>query len=71
MKKGDNYLYFCGGSELKNTEIKISLPPDIAFRLEYLAREAGTSLEEYIGFIIKQKTEDVFAENRNFYKTLF
>lgn len=44
----NQYLTFCGGEKLKNLDILISITPDIAFRLELLAKRNEKELSQYI-----------------------
>ncbi len=71
MKKETDYLPFCDGSTLKSRDIKITLSPDIAFRLERLAEKEEKTLEEYISALVIKESEKAFPHNKNFYKRFF
>ena len=71
MKNNNEYLPFCDGSSLKNKVIKISLTPDVAFRLEKLAEKENKTLEEFISDLIKKESEKAFGTNKGFYKKYF
>ena len=51
------FITLCGGSNLKNTEIAVSLKPDIAFRLEVLAKQKDLSVSQYIISILSEHAE--------------
>ena len=71
VEKNKEYISFCDGSTLKNKDIKITLPPDIAFRIERLAEKENKTLEEYISDLIKEESKKAFPSNKNFYKKFF
>ncbi len=67
----NSYFTFCGGSDLKNTEITVSLTPDIAFRLEILSKQKGLSLLQYITLVLSEHAENEIPKNKNYFKKYF
>ena len=65
------YINFCDGSTLKNREIKITLSPDVAFRLERIAEKEEKTLEKYLSDLIFEESKKAFPSNKNFYKKFF
>ena len=70
MKEKD-YLTFCGGKNLKKIKTEIFLLPEVAFRLEILAKENKKELCEYIEILLKEHTEKAFSKREDFYKKYF
>ena len=71
MTENKKFFSFCVGSQLKNTDVLISLPPDIAFRLDALASEKGTDLTEYIESVLSEHAEKAIPKNKKFYEKYF
>ncbi len=71
LEKDNEYLPFCDGSSLKNRDIRISLSPEIAFRIELLAKKENKTLEEYLSELIFRESEKAFPSNKGFYKKYF
>ena len=71
LLKEKEYINFCNGSTLKNRDIKITLPPDVVFRLERMAEKEEKTLEEYILDLIFEESKKAFPSNKDFYKKFF
>ena len=71
MEKKNEYLPFCDGSSLKSRDIKITLSPETAFRLERLAKKENKTLEEFLFQLIEKESEKAFPSNKGLYKKYF
>lgn len=71
MKENEEYISFCDGSSLKDRDVKITLSPDVAFRLERLAEKEEKTLEKYLADLIFEESKKAFPSNKNFYKKFF
>lgn len=67
----NQYLTFCGGEKLKNLDILISITPDIAFRLELLAKRNGNLLSQYIISVLQKHIDEHFENNKNYFEKYF
>ena len=65
------YVSFCNGSDIKDKEVLLSIPPDIAFKLERLAEKNGTDVNSYIIYLLREETEKLFPGNKGYYKKFF
>ena len=71
VEKERGNLPFCNGSSLKNSNIEISLSPDVAFRLERIAEKENKTLEKFLADLILKESEKAFESNKGSYKKYF
>ena len=71
MEKDEKYILKFDGSFPENKNIKLSLSPEIAFRIDLLAKKSEVSFEKYIENVLREHTEKFFTNKKDFYKKFF